>query len=104
MEFQAILGVTVTLLVIGSVVATRIFVKRRTRSLFRARVEDFVPLATAPMAVTVTPVDTAEQKQRVIPESVEHWLRSRIELAGWNTQPADMILGCICLLLVVAVV
>jgi tight adherence protein B len=103
MELQVILGVTLAVLVVSSVVATRIFVKRRTRSLFRARVEDFVPLAAPATQVTVAPVDGAEEKKRIIPESVEHWLRSRIELAGWNMQPADIILGSICVFTLVTV-
>jgi tight adherence protein B len=100
MELQIILGAVFLVVVASSVIATRIFVKRRERSIFRGRVEDFVPLATPRTAVTVAAAsDGAGQNALVIPEKLEEWLRRRIELAGWNSQPADVLLGSICLLL-----
>lgn len=91
--------ITGTLLIVAiSVVATRVVVKKRTKDQLRSRVADFIPLAKKAVA---TPAAKTEADQvQFIPTWLQTWIARRMELAGWNAEPTDLILGTVCLLAV----
>lgn len=98
-----LLSTGIVLVAATSMIGTRIVVKQRHRSVFRARVEDFVPLASTVQVVVQTPEEEAKSR-RLLPEFAERWLRPRMELAGWNAQPGDVVLRSICIFTVVTTV
>ncbi len=92
MDWQ-ILSAAVLILLAISVVSTRVIVQRNKSKALRSRVEGLVPLA---MPVTVN--TEIAQATKFLPVQAESQIRQMIELAGWNVQPQEVLLGSLCLL------
>lgn len=98
MDIGLILAVALAAIVGISIIGTRTFVTRRNRKIFQTRIAQFVPVA---LPVSPVKLQAQAEDRKILPKWLEELLRNWIELAGWHTQPEEVILGAICICAVV---
>ncbi len=75
-----------------SAVSTRIVVQRNKKKALRNRVEALVPLSM-PVAVNTEQAPVT----KLLPSQTDSQVRKMIDLAGWNAQPQELLMGSVCL-------
>jgi len=95
---QALIFIAVALvvLVVTSIVVTRLIVKRRSAQLIRERIEGLIPLNTNAPAMSVESIQEIIQTSAAASADSENKLRKLISLAAWHAQPRDVILTSVC--------
>jgi tight adherence protein B len=95
MDLQLIAAALFLLLII-SVVSTRIAVKQRNKRVLRNRVQELIPLTTVASSAIAEPVAVAES-EFLLPAGIDVRVRQWIELAGWNARPLDVVISSVCI-------